>query len=114
MTLLVLAYLTIFPSLPPWPRHGHLLQSRQVHLGIDSRRVHIPVSQNIGYFFQLVYLVARVMTALGMQRSTRFEAPARNLVTRTLHGLLSCYGWIENRVMPDKLPGSSIMAIARR
>lgn len=70
--------------------------------------------QSVGYFFHLVYLVARLMSALGMQRSTGFEAPSRNLLTRTLHGLLSCYGWIENRVLPGKLPGSSILAIAQR
>lgn len=64
------------------------------------------------YFFHLLYVPARLMSALGMPRSVDVAAPAPK--TRWAHKALGVlFDW-EARLCPSFVPGTSILAVLRR
>ena len=64
-----------------------------------------------GYFFQLLYLPMRLMSALGVQRATSITAPAAG--ARWLHALVAGYHRLEEWLLPGALPGTSAYAVLR-
>ena len=64
-----------------------------------------------GYFFQLLYLPMRIMSALKVERSTSIAAPAAG--ARWLHALVSAYHRLEEWLLPGALPGTSAYAVFR-
>lgn len=67
--------------------------------------------QRSGYFFQLLYLPMRLMSALGVKRATSIAAPATGV--RWLHALVAAYHRLEESVLPGAIPGTSAYAVLR-
>lgn len=62
-----------------------------------------------GYFFRFSYLAMRLMSILGIKRSTQFEPPGK--AARMFHGAVSVACGLEQRVLPGRVPGSSAFAV---
>lgn len=67
--------------------------------------------QRSGYFFQLLYLPMRLLSALGVQRATSIAAPTPGM--RWLHALVSACHHLEEWLLPRVLPGTSAYAVFR-
>jgi hypothetical protein len=63
------------------------------------------------YFFHALYVPARLLSALGRKRATTIAAPSAR--TRWLHRLLGSAFEVEERLLPQGLPGTSILAVLR-
>ncbi|MEP4146711.1 MAG: methyltransferase domain-containing protein [Halioglobus sp.] len=66
------------------------------------------------YFFQWLYLASLTMRLLRMPRDNAFKPIKPGTVSSLFHGLVGAVTRLENRIMPGRLPGSSIACIARR
>ena len=61
------------------------------------------------YFFHGLYLPARAMSALRIPRREMIRPPGRN--SRWLHRVLASLFVLEQRVFPDGMPGTSLLAV---
>ena len=70
--------------------------------------------EHIAYFFHGLHPVIRLNNLLrGKERDIRFLAPATDLSSGMHRFLGTCFA-LEARVLPDRLPGTSIIAVAHR
>jgi len=65
----------------------------------------------LGYFFQMLYLPARMLALLGLDRQTTFRPPGPGL--RWLHRLLAGINGVCSRRLPRRARGSSAYAVFR-
>lgn len=61
------------------------------------------------YFFHALYVPAWILTLVGLNRATAFAAPANPW----LHRLLGRAFWLESRLLPKGLYGTSLMCMCR-
>jgi len=64
-----------------------------------------------GYFFHALYIPAWIMIRVGRKRATAFPAPTGNF---WLHRLLGHMFWLESRLLPRRLYGTSLISVCRR
>jgi hypothetical protein len=60
-----------------------------------------------GYFFHALYLPALAMKMMGVNRATSFAAPGN----RWLHRWLGRAFWLESRILPKAIYGTSLIAV---
>lgn len=76
---------------------------------IDDASEFLPAGVRVrtaAYFFHALWLPARLLTAMGRDRATRFTPPTGASVA--LHALLArVFDW-ESRLVPSRVPGSSL------
>ena len=65
--------------------------------------------QESGYFFQLLYLPMRLLSALGVKRATSIAAPSTR--ARWLHALVAGYHRLEGLLLPGAVPGTRAYAV---
>jgi len=65
----------------------------------------------VGYFFQMLYLPARLLTALGFDRQTEFRPPGEG--SRWLHRLVAGINSWCSRLLSPRVRGSSAYAVFR-
>jgi hypothetical protein len=63
------------------------------------------------YFFHMLYIPVWILIRTGRKRTTAFPAPTGNL---WLHRLLGYLFWLESRVVPKSLFGTSLICVCRR
>jgi hypothetical protein len=63
------------------------------------------------HFFHGLYPPLRLVAALGLRRTEEVRVP-RSWLARSLHRLAGAAFAAEERVLPGRLPGSSILALA--
>jgi SAM-dependent methyltransferase len=68
--------------------------------------------QECEYFFHALYVPARLLGMLKKPRSVRIAAPTSS--NRWMHRLIRTYFLAEQRLLPRRWPGTSIMAIGER
>lgn len=73
--------------------------ARSSHLSIDSW----------SYFFHALYVPAWILKRIGLNRATAFVAPA----TPWLHRLLGRAFWLESRLLPKSVWGTSLLCVCR-
>ena len=66
-------------------------------------------TKNAGYFFRLPYISMRLMTLLGIARREKYDAPGK--IMRPFHRLVSTICQLEQRLLPQKIRGSSAFAV---
>jgi SAM-dependent methyltransferase len=65
------------------------------------------------YFFHALYAPARAMKLLGIDRQTELRPPA-GAIQRAAHSLVARGFVIEEKILPRRLPGSSIWGVLER
>jgi len=65
------------------------------------------------YFFHSLYVPARLMKMIGVDRKTELQAP-KSRISRMAHMAVAKYFVYEDRVLPGHLAGSSIRGVLRR
>lgn len=65
-----------------------------------------------GYFFHSLYFVALLLSLLNLNRTTKLRAPAGRL-SQIVHDAISRWILMESKLLPKRLLGSSIYAIAK-
>ena len=73
--------------------------ARSSHLSIESW----------SYFFHALYVPAWILKQLGLKRRTTFVAPA----TPWLHRFLGWAFWLESRLLPKGIYGTSLLCVCR-
>ena len=71
-------------------------------------------SVNCRYYFHSLYLVMLVIKCLGLKRKTQFQSPAKSKWASRFHRILGALTYLEARLLPGFLPGSSIVCHALR
>lgn len=66
-------------------------------------------SVRAGYFFQSLYLPARLLGLIGRDRGTQIIPPSKSM--RWLHHLIAAVFKLEHSLLPRSLPGSSAYAV---
>jgi 2-polyprenyl-3-methyl-5-hydroxy-6-metoxy-1,4-benzoquinol methylase len=66
------------------------------------------------YFFQWLYLASLTLKLLRVPRGNDFKPIRAGSASALLHRLLGAVTRLENRILPGRLPGSSLACIARR
>jgi len=66
------------------------------------------------YFFHSLYLLMRVLKLLRLNRSTQTKPPTRNAAVKFLHWMLGALLYLEFRLVPGGVPGSSLLCVASR
>jgi SAM-dependent methyltransferase len=67
---------------------------------------------NAGYFFHSLWLPARVMHAMGKNRSIQIHPPTGTM--RPLHRMIASGFVLERHILPKRWAGTSIIAVLRR
>ncbi len=70
------------------------------------------LTAHTSYFLRYLYVPARLMHMAGLRRGVVLRAPSAGL--RWLHSLIGWYAVWETRVLPARLPGSSLLAVLAR
>jgi SAM-dependent methyltransferase len=68
--------------------------------------------QSAGYFFHALWMPARIMCALGKERSTKIFPPGPG--TRPLHRIIAGGFFLEELILPKFVAGSSILGVIHR
>jgi SAM-dependent methyltransferase len=90
------------------------------HLRYDRARLHAELTdagfapQRTAYFFNWLYVVSRAMGLLGIPKGTQFNPIERRSPAALLHRALGAVTKLESRLVPGRLPGSSLACLARR
>jgi SAM-dependent methyltransferase len=90
--------------------YGHFQRHRLEDLpgllaGLPVRRL------ETSYFFHGLYLPLRILTWMGRKRSPEFRPPGRGLAG-ALHRAIGGVFSLEDRLVPRRLPGTSLIALA--
>lgn len=84
--------------------YRHFLRYDVPELHKLARRSRLSI-KSYSYFFHALYVPAFLMKKLGMKRKTAFGAPKASC----LHGLLGVAFWVERRLLPKNLYGTSLI-----
>ncbi len=71
-------------------------------------------AKKTAYFFHWLYLASLAMVKLGVRRSTDFQPIPRRGLKPLLHRMLGGFTRLESRLVPARVPGSSIICLAER
>lgn len=92
---------------------GHQLRYSRSRLSNDINATEFKVT-HCAYHFQSLYLAALLSALLRLPRQSDFKNPARNLLSSAMHSLIAALGMLENRLVPGKIFGSTLVCIAER
>jgi len=70
--------------------------------------------QKVAYFFHWLYLASRVMGWLRIPKRTDFQPVKPGSLKAFFHRVLGLFTQLESRLVPGRLPGSSLICIADR
>jgi SAM-dependent methyltransferase len=91
-------------------RYGHFQRYRLEDL--PGLLVGIPLrSLDASYFFHGLYVPLRILTLLGRKRNAEFRPPGGGLAG-AIHRLMGSVFSLDDRLLPRRLPGTSLIALA--
>ncbi len=66
------------------------------------------------YCFHSLYLLMRLLKFLRLNRNTRVKSPSRNAVVKLFHRVLGALVYLEFKLVPGAVRGSSLLCVASR